>query len=384
MSNEIGVGLIGYGAIGRLHALCYRMLPLIYPDLPLAPRLAAVATASAASAERARRELGDVAVTTDAAALIARDDVALVDCCAPTGDHARLAGAALDAGKALFCEKPLTASAEESARLAALADARGLVGGVNYHFRFVPALQEARRLASAGLLGEVVGFHLRYYRASNLRRDRPANWRFGGPGGGVLIDLGSHLIDLVLHLLGPIASVSAQLRTLVGERPGVGGQRVRVESDDAAWLQVELDGGGRGTIEASKVVPGAGDDLRVEAYGTAGALRFDTREPDSLTVFEGANAQLGGRRVVTASRTSPPAALPGPETPTGVLQWHMASLAAYLRALDGGAPAHPDLADGLAVDRVLDAAMESAARGGVVVAPFERGSSGESRIENGR
>jgi predicted dehydrogenase len=214
----------------------------------------------------------------------------------------------------------------------------------------------------------VVGFHLRYYRASNLRRDRPANWRFTGPGSGVLVDLGSHLIDLTLHLLGPVASVSAQLRTLVGERPGLGGERVRVGSDDVAWLQVALAGGGRGTIEASKVVPGAGDDLRVEVYGTAGALLFDTREPDGLIAFEGADAPLGGRRVITASRTSPPAALPGPETPTGVLQWHMASIAAYLRALDGGATAHPNLADGLAVDRVLDAAAESAARGGEVVA----------------
>ena len=60
MAPEIGVGLIGYGAIGRLHALCYRMLPLAYPDLPLMPRIVAVATASSASADRARRELGEL------------------------------------------------------------------------------------------------------------------------------------------------------------------------------------------------------------------------------------------------------------------------------------------------------------------------------------
>ena len=87
----------------------------------------------------------------------------------------------------------------------------------------MPALLEARRLIENGLLGDVTGFQLRYYRASNLRRDRPATWRFAGPGSGVLVDLGSHLIDLVLHLLGPIARVSARLRTIVAERPGASG-----------------------------------------------------------------------------------------------------------------------------------------------------------------
>src|SRR5690349_19385863 len=155
MTPEIGVGLIGYGAIGRLHALCYRMLPLAYPDLPLAPRLVAVATASPASAERARQELGDVAVTTRFEQLLGDSRVALVDCCAPTGDHARMAMATLQAGRALFCEKPLTASAEDSQRIVALAQERGQSGAINFHFRWIPAIQEARRLVEGGLLGDV-------------------------------------------------------------------------------------------------------------------------------------------------------------------------------------------------------------------------------------
>src|SRR3954447_6520547 len=170
MAQELGIGLIGYGGIGRLHALCYRMLPLAYPDLPIAARLVAVATASAASAERARRELGDVAVTTSFDELLHNPAVAIVDCCAPTGDHARMATDALLAGKALFCEKPLTASVADSERLVALARERGLSGGMNFHFRQVPALQEARRLIENGLLGDIVGFQMRYYRSSNLRR----------------------------------------------------------------------------------------------------------------------------------------------------------------------------------------------------------------------
>jgi predicted dehydrogenase len=365
MSLEIGIGLIGYGAIGRLHALCYRMLPLVYPDLPVTARVVVVATAGAASAERARRELG-VEATTDLGALLGHPGVAVVDCCAPTGDHARIAQAALEAGKALFCEKPLAADAEEAAQIAALARQRGLAGGVNYHFRQAPAIQEARRRVETGLLGEVYGFHLRYYRSSSLRRDRPLTWRFAGPGSGVLADLGSHLIDLALHLLGPIVAVAAHMRTVVTERSGPDGRPAPVEADDAAWLDLELAGGGHGTIAASKLVPGAADDLRIEAYGSQGALFYDSRDPNMLHVAEGADGPVGGASVATFSRTRPPAALPGPETPTGVIQWHMASIAAFLRAYAAGEQPHPSLDDGVMVDRVIAAARRSAGTDGAV------------------
>ena len=367
MAAEIGVGLIGYGAIGRLHALCYRMLPLCYPDLPLMPRLVAVATASASSAARARRELGDLVVTTDFERLFDDPSVTLVDCCAPTGDHARMAISTLLAGRALFCEKPLTASLEDSQRIVALAQARSLAGGINFHFRWIPAIQEARRLIEAGLLGDVLSFHMRYYRSSNLRRDRPATWRFTGAGSGVLVDLGAHLIDMTLHLLGPITGVSARTRTLVEQRPGASGLLIPIESDDVAWLQIELAGGGRGTIEVSKLVPGAADDVRIEAYGTLGTLIFDTRDPNSLTVAEGAGATPGGRSIATFSRTTPPAALPSAETPTATLQWHLASMAAFVRSLGDGTAPQPNLQAGLAVDRVLVAAAQSAANAGGLV-----------------
>ncbi|HWQ15536.1 MAG TPA: Gfo/Idh/MocA family oxidoreductase [Roseiflexaceae bacterium] len=351
MAAEVGVGLVGYGAIGRLHALCYRMLPLAYPDLPARPRIAAVATASPASAERARRELGDVFTTTELETLLAREDVQVVDCCAPTGDHARVALAALAAGKALFCEKPLAATPEESRAIVELARARGLPGGVNFHFRQIPAIQEARRLAAGGLLGEVRAFHMRYYRASNLRADRPLTWRFAGPGSGVLADLGSHMIDLALHLLGPVARASGRTRTVVAERRGPDGRMLPVEGDDAAWLELELVGGGLGTVHVSKLVPGAGDDIRVEAYGSHGALVFDTSDPNGLYVVEGPEG--AGRRIATLSRTWPPATLPSPETATGTLQWHLASVAAFLAAYARGESMRPGLEDGLVVDTLI-------------------------------
>ncbi len=367
MIGGLGVGLVGYGEIGRLHALCYHMLPLMYPDLPVTARIVAVATASAASAERARRELGDIVATTDLATLLHHPNVAVVDCCAPTGDHAFIARATLLAGKRLFCEKPLAATADEAEQIAALARARGLPGGVNFHFRQIPALQEAHRRAEAGLLGGISGFHMRYYRASNLKHDRPMSWRFAGPGSGVLVDLGSHLIDLTLHLLGPIAAVAARTRTLVPMRPGPDGQPLQIESDDVAWLDLELADGGRGTIEVSKVVPGAGDDLRIEAYGARGMLVFDTHNPNILEVVESTDGAARRQHIATLSQTQPAAALPRPETPTGVLQWHLASISSFLTAVGTNTRPRPDFDDGLQIDRVIEAAARSAKQGGAPI-----------------
>lgn len=370
MTAPIGVGLVGYGGIGRVHALCYRMLPLMYPDLPQTPQIVVVASGSAASAQRAQRELGNIVATTQLDELLAHPAVSLVDCCAPTGDHARIAAAVIAAGKTLYCEKPLAVTGDEAAQLAALAAQHNVVGGVHFHFRQIPAIQEAHRRISAGMLGAVYSFHLRYYRSSNITRDRPVSWRFDGPGSGVLQDLGSHMIDLVLHLLGPITTIAAHTRTVVTERPNAAGQRVPIEADDIAWLELELADGGRGSIEVSKMVPGAADDVRVEVYGAQGTLMLDARDPNQLYISE--NATIGGQWISTLNRTSPSASISTPESPTGTLQWHAAAIASFLTALHRGSAPTPSLADAAQVQRVIDAALRSVSRSGVAVrvAPY--------------
>lgn len=172
----------------------------------------------------------------------------------------------------------------------------------------------------------------------------------------------------MLYLLGPISAVAARTRTVIAERPAATGQPTPVASDDVAWLQLELAGGGRGTLEASKVVPGAADDLRIEAYGSHGSLLFDTRDPNNLFIAEGAGAAPGGQRIAMFSRTLlPAAAIPGPETSSGWLQWHLAAIAAFFDALGSGVRPHSDLDSAAQVQYVIDAALRSAAQGGAQV-----------------
>ncbi len=359
-----GIGLAGYGGIGRLHALCWRMLPLVYPELPTV-RLAVVAAASEATRARARRELGaEVAILDDALLIATHTEVQIVDCCLPTDAHVALVTRALANGRAVFCEKPLTSDLLATQQLAAQAAQMGVVASVNYHFRQVPALAEARRRVQAGLLGEVRGFHLRYHRASNLNIHRPITWRFVGDGSGVLLDLGAHLVDQVLTLLGPVARVAARTRTVVRERPGVDGTLTAVSGDDIAWLDLELADGGYGTISVSKMVPGANDDVRIEAYGARGALLYDARDPNVIEIAENGGAM---QRITMLSRT-PGAVLPAAETPTGAIQWHLASIAAFVASMQPDPPDRaPTFDEAARVDAVLAAAQQSVRAGGAWV-----------------
>lgn len=368
MAQELGIGLIGYGAIGRVHALCLKMLPMLYPSLPLRPKIVAVASGSSNSTERARQELGDIFITTDYRELLQRDDIAVIDCCTPTGQHAEMALAVLQAGKQLLCEKPLAATGAEALAIANLAQERALAGGVTYHLRFIPAIQEARRLIENGLLGELHSFHLHYYRASNLQPDRPVTWRFAGSGSGVLQDLGSHLLDLVNYLFGPIARVNAQLRTVVPTRLGPDGKPVTITSDDSALLQLKLAEGGIGTIEASKVVPGAADDIRIVAYGSKGSLVFDTLDPNGLQVVDNPEAAVGGRRISTLSFALPQPVIIQAEKASGSLQWYLSTFEACCRAAMGEATRVTSFAEAAHVQQVIDAAFASAAADGEWVA----------------
>lgn len=360
MSQTLGVGLIGYGAIGRLHATVLQLVPQIYPTLRFRPLLQAICAGGARSQANAQRDYPAVPQLTYAA-MLADSTIDVIAVCTPTSMHATQVSQALCAGKHVMCEKPLTVDPQTSAVLVELASTQQRTLVLNHHFRRIPALAEARRQIAQGHLGAGISAHLRYFRASNVRADRPLTWRFVGETGGVLVDLGSHLIDLCHYLFqSPIVRVQADLRTVIATRPDAHGVLTVVDSDDVAWLTAQLANGMRVTIEASKMVPGAADDIRVEAYGSAGSVVFDMQAVNALqlgTATHPATMQC----TQIWNHQQPSASLPGAETPTGLLGWHAAAWESMLAQFAGEARDVCDGAAGLAVDRVIVAARQSAA-----------------------
>ncbi len=370
--ESIGIGMLGYGMIGRVHSLAYRELPVIYPGQIPPLRLAAICTARPETAHAAAAEAGYAWWCTDWRELLAREDVDVVNCSLPNYLHREVLLAAFAAGKHVCCEKPLALNLAEARELAAAAALAGAICGMVFNYRFVPAVMRARNIIQDGLLGEIFEFRAEYLHTGYEDPQRPMGWRLRQEqaGGGALVDLGSHVIDLVRYLLGEFDSVRAHLHTFVKERPVHRGavEREPVTVDDAAWLQVTLASGTQGTIEASRFTTGILDDLRFEVHGRRGALRFSLMDANWLYWYDATRKgePLGGDRGWTRLETVgnyPGAVAPPARSIIGWSRFLAENQYAFLTALAAGRQPEPGIADGLRVHLVLDAAYRSAETG---------------------
>jgi len=366
----IGVGMVGYAFMGRAHSQAWNTVSRVF-DVPMKPRLAAICGRDKAATGAAAARLGWAAVETDWRALIARDDVQLVDISAPGDLHAPIAIAALQAGKHVLCEKPLANTLAEAEAMAAAADAaydRGVRAMVGFNYRRVPALALARRLVEQGRIGT-----LRHVRAVYLQdwladATVPMTWRMRAEraGSGALGDLGAHIVDLARYLTADeITGVSAVSATFVGERPYSGGSGTgTVTVDDAVVFTARLASGALASFEATRYATGRKNGLRIELNGSAGSLAFDLERLNELEFFDlsDGTADNGFRRILVTEASHP--YLSGWWPPGHTLGWehtftHQA--ADLLTAIADGAQPLPSFGDGLVVQRVLDAVARSAA-----------------------
>ncbi|WP_425956467.1 Gfo/Idh/MocA family protein [Xylanimonas sp. McL0601] len=376
---ELGVGMVGYAFMGAAHSQAWRTAPRFF-DLPLAPRMRVVAGRDAAAVEAAASRLGWDAATTRWRDLLERDDVGLVDVCTPGDTHAEIAIAALDAGKHVLCEKPLANSVTEAEAMVAAADSaaeRGVLAMVGFTYRRVPAVQLARRLVEAGRVGQVRHVRAQYLQDWIADPQVPLSWRLdkAKAGSGALGDIGAHVVDLAQFVTGErLVGVNGMLETFVRERPypasssalgGAAGEGTGpVTVDDAAVFLGRLSGGGLASFEATRFAWGRKNAIRLEVNGSAGSLAFDFEDMNLLHYFDASEdpATAGFRRIVVTE----------PGHPYGGHWWPAGHGLGYEHAfthqvvdlvgdLAAGRQPEPSFADGLAVQRVLDAVERSAA-----------------------
>ncbi|MEW1890840.1 Gfo/Idh/MocA family oxidoreductase [Streptomyces sp. NPDC085659] len=383
----LGIGMVGYAFMGAAHSQGWRTAGHVF-DLPMRPVLAAVCGRDRTAVEAAAARHGWAAAETDWRALIARDDVQLVDICTPGDSHAEIALAALEAGKHVLCEKPLAntvAEAEAMTAAAGRAAARGRSAFVGFNYRRVPALAHARRLIAEGRLGT-----LRHVRAVYLQDwltdpASPLTWRLDKDraGSGALGDLGAHVVDLTQYLAGePLVAVSALTETFVRERPrpagpsaGIGGGAAAgdtgpVTVDDAAAFTGRLASGALASVEVTRMAAGRKNALRLEINGERGSLAFDLERLNELSFHDHTEpaATAGFRRVLVTEPQHPYLEAWWPPGHTlGYEHTFVHQARDVVCALGGAdAPPVPSFADGLQVQRVLAAVEESAAKNSVL------------------
>jgi predicted dehydrogenase len=369
--QTFGVGMVGYGFIGRMHTYAYQSLPMIYDPPPASIKLVGVATAGEESGLKAVERAGYEFAARDYHDLLTRDDIHIINVCTPNHLHRDVVIDALKAGKHIYCDKPLALNLEEAREIWEVACHAQTIHQMTFNYRFIPAMLRAKQLADAGFLGRLYQFRVAYLHSSYIDPNRPITWRVQKEksGGGASFDLGSHVIDLIRYLLGEFSAVFATMETYVKERPIAPGssERAVVEVDDVFWMQARLESGALGTVEASRVSTGACDEIRFEAHGDRGAIRFNSMDPNWLDVYDATlpggdyGGDRGFKRLECVQQYPKPAALPGPRNSVGWLRYHIASIYDFVDNVANNRQSSPSIYDGLKVQEVLDAVYRSAA-----------------------
>jgi predicted dehydrogenase len=295
-ARRLGVGVVGFGWMGQVHARAYARLRHHYPDLPMRPRLVAVAdSADDGRLDDAVTAYGFAMSTTDWQEVIARDDVDAVSVTGPNFIHREVAVAAAVAGKHVWAEKPVGRDVGETRAVAEAVHAAGVQSAVGFNYRNAPAVEAARELIGAGRLGRIEQVDVRMLADYSAHPDGVLSWRFEAAyaGSGVLGDLVCHGIDLARYVVGDVTELVSDQATFIAERPRAsgaashfarseGGERTPVENEDYASALLRFADGARGTLTASRVAVGEQCTYGIEVHGDRGALAWDFRRMGEL------------------------------------------------------------------------------------------------------
>ena len=359
---DLRIGIVGYGSMGRAHSFGYRAAPNL-ADLPMRPTVTLISGRDEQAVADAAATYGAERWTTDWRALVSNPDIDMVDICTPPGTHAEIAEAAAAAGKAVLSEKPLGTSYRQAHGAWAAVSRAGVRNAMGFNYRRLPAVALMQRMIAEGAIGEV-----RLWRGIWLSDEFtdptvPFDWRFDRAMGGTTIaDLGSHMLDMALWMVGPIDEVTAQSETFIRTRPSREGERP-VTVDDASSALLRFSNGARGIVEMTRLAVRRPCDFTIEVNGTKGTLVFDYPRLNELLYGDGADdPSLYGMRRIRAEH---------PSHPYTALGWPIGQGIGYgetfvnqavdlVRGWASGSWTH-SFAEGLAVQAVCEAMEVSAA-----------------------
>ena len=287
---EIGVGMLGYAFMGKAHTNAMKKIPyMMYPP-PAIPRLVAICGRNEEAVAEAARRYGYESYYTDWRRMMENDRIQLFDNGGPNNMHAEPCIAAAQAGKHVFCEKPLARTAEEAQAMLEAVEKAGVKHMTAFNYRFVPAVRQIKELIVSGALGTI--YHWRavylqewimphYHEKKIWRLDKEA------AGSGAIGDLGAHIIDLAHYLVGGIKSLAAYTKTFIKERPLPDDPETmgEVDVDDAFVAAVEFESGALGTLECTRFGLGRKNYNRFEINGEKASVSFNLERFNEFEIF---------------------------------------------------------------------------------------------------
>ena len=296
---SIGIGVIGFGWMGKAHSRSVKRIPSLFPEREFDPRLVLCCDNLRERRNEALDGFGFERVTADWQELVADPEVDAVYITAPNMLHEPLAIAAAAQNKHIFCEKPVGGTPEQTVRINSAAATSKIITGVGYNYRWAPLVQHAKALIEAGILGEITNYRGRFFTMYGSDRLGSLSWRYllDEAGYGVSSDIMSHVVDLAHLLVGPISKVMGTMETFIAQRPlpAKNGThydrgtptdpRGDVTNEDYAAAMVVFENGARGTFEVSRTIVGPESQLAFDIYGSKGALRWNLETMNELEIF---------------------------------------------------------------------------------------------------
>ena len=354
--TNIRIGIIGGGYMGKAHAVAFAAVGGLF-DTALRPVLEMVCASTDTSAERYRASFGFNRATSDWRTLVNDPNVDAVVIASPQVTHKDIAIAAFQAGKPVFCEKPLGASLKESREMVAAAKEASAINMVGFNYIRTPASQYARQLVAEGRIGNVTYFRGEHTEDFLADATAPGTWRTEGMANGTMGDLAPHMINAARGLIGPISSLIANVETVHATRGGV-----PVTNDDQAQMMCKFENGAQGHLFFSRIATGRKMGYAYEIHGTLGAIRFDQEDQNALWLYtsEGPEAERGFRKILAGP--AHPDYLPfcqGPGHGTGYQDQIIIEANDFLRAIHQNQNIWPTFEEGMEVNRVVKAAFDS-------------------------
>ncbi|MFF4018578.1 Gfo/Idh/MocA family protein [Streptomyces sp. NPDC001843] len=378
MVDSLGVAVIGFGWMGRVHTQAYARVRHHYPRLPLRPELVTVAEEVPGRAEEAAEQFGFASATRDWREVAADPRVRAVSITAPNFLHREIGVAMAEAGKHIWIEKPVGLTAGDARAVADAVAKAGVHGAVGFNYRNAPAVEAARDLIASGGIGTVTHVRVRLFSDYAAHPDGALTWRYERErgGSGVLGDLASHGVDLARYLLGDIASLTADTAVFVPERArptgataghsrATGGELGPVENEDYVSCLLRFVSGARGVLEACRVSVGEQNNYGFEVHGTSGAVFWDFRRMNELGVGRGDRYQ---DQPVSTVFVGPgdgefAAFQPGAANAMGYDDLKVIEAARFLRSIAQDEPYGATLDDAVRSAEALDAMVRSAQSG---------------------
>ena len=366
--KKLRIGLIGFGAMGKVHSFSIQNLKFYYPSLDFDAEIYGVCTTSYEKSKAIAEKYNFTLAAKSEDELIYNDNVDIIDICTPNIYHYETIKKAIAAGKHVYCEKPLCVTAAEAYEIAELARNSGLICNIVFNNRHMSSVMRAKELIDEGRLGRILSFSGEYLHNSCTDVGRPAGWKQNKDicGGGVLFDLGSHIIDLIYMLCGEFEAVNGVAQIGFPVRKGADGEEWCTNADEAFYMTCKLKCGAIGTITASKLVQGANDDLSFAIHGEKGSIKFSLMDPNFLYFYDATNKSgaLGGecgyKAIECVGRfPAPGGTFPAPKAPTDWLRGHVGGVYSFLNSVVTGTPAAPTFSDGAHVQKIMEAAYLS-------------------------